>query len=239
MALKVKSGLWIGTSGFQYKEWKGDFYPEDLSAARMLTYYAKRFGSTEINYSFRKLPSLSSIQKWSAATPEDFRFSFKASQGITHSSRLKDCSAKVERFAEAIAPMGAKVGAVLFQLPPNFQKDVPRLGDFVAQLPKGMRAAFEFRHESWFSDDVYTTLHEAGAALCLAEDEELATPSMATADFGYLRLRREDYQKKDLRQWAAFVQEQEERWSEKYIYFKHEETGVGPRFAAQLKAFLD
>lgn len=231
--------VWIGTSGFQYPEWKGIFYPEKMPASKMLPYYAERFTSTESNYSFRTIPSRKTIDAWREATPERFRFSFKALQEITHFARLKNCTGKVRAFYEGIAPMGAKLGIVLFQLPPNFQRDTPLLGSFLDELPEGMRAAFEFRHASWFEDEVFTCLREHGAALCLAEDERLATPPVATTRFGYLRLRRTDYTPSDIKRWAKLVREQT-AWAETFVYFKHEEAGVGPKFAqAFQKAVID
>lgn len=230
--------IWIGTSGFQYKEWKGGFYPEDLSVAKMLGYYAERFPTTEINYTFRHTPSLKSIEHWRDQTPAEFRFAFKAPQSVTHFARLRDCAPRVAAFAEAIAPMGAKSGPVLFQLPANFKADVEVLKQFLAGLPKGMRAAFEFRHPSWFEAPVYAALRKGKAALCIAEDEELATPAVATGKFGYLRLRREDYKPADLKRWAAWIQEQAAQWSDVYIYFKHEERGLGPKFAKALQKQL-
>lgn len=229
--------LWIGTSGFQYSEWKGLFYPEKMPVAKMLPYYAEHFTSTESNYSFRTIPSRTTIDKWAAATPERFRFSFKALQEITHFKRLKGCAGKLRAFHGAITPMGAKLGVVLFQLPPNFQRDTALLDAFLDELPNGMRATFEFRHESWFEDEVFTCLRAYGAALCLAEDEKLATPQVATADFGYLRLRRTDYSPADLKRWAKFVRQQDQ-WREMYVYCKHEETGVGPKFAQALQKLL-
>ena len=231
--------IFIGTSGFQYPEWKGGFYPEVISAAKMLPYYAERFTSTESNYSFRHLPSAKSIANWAKLTPPYFRFSFKAPQRVTHFAKLVDCADKMSVFHHAIAPMGERLGAVLFQLPATFRKNTEVLRDFLETLPSGLRAAFEFRDASWFCDEVYDTLRKAGAALCLAENEELATPPVATAGFGYLRLRREDYRPADLKRWAALVSEQEGRWGECFIYFKHEERGVGPKFGAAMARLLN
>lgn len=227
--------IWIGTSGFQYKEWKGKFYPETLSEAKMLGYYSERFSTTEINYTFRSTPSLKTIENWSAKTPEQFRFAFKAPQAVTHFAKLRDCAEKVSWFEQHIAPMGAKRGPVLFQLPPSFKADADVLKQFLATLPKGMRPAFEFRHASWFEESIYAALREGGAALCIAEDEKLLTPSVATAGFGYLRLRREDYELADLQKWAKWIEQQAAHWSEAFIYFKHEEQAVGPRFGQLLQ----
>lgn len=230
--------VWIGTSGFQYPEWKGSFYPEKISTRLMLPYYAEQFGSTESNYSFRRIPSRKTIDAWSAATPTEFRFSFKAPQTITHFAKLRECAETLRFFYEAIVPMDAKLGAVLFQLPPSFRRDATVLGAFLDELPAGMRAAFEFRHESWFDEEIYAALGARNAALCIAENEDLATPSVVTADFGYLRLRREDYTSKQVERWAAWIEEQQARWSETFVYFKHEAQAVGPKFAQQMQAAL-
>lgn len=223
--------IWIGTSGFQYPEWKGKFYPRELPVAKMLGFYAERFPTTEINYTFRRIPSADAIANWASGTPAGFRFSFKAPQRITHQARLVDCAETLNRFVEAIAPMKRRLGVILFQLPPNFKKDAARLEAFMETLPRKMKYAFEFRHESWFDDETFELLGKRGSALCIAESEELATPPVATAAFGYLRLRREDYRPAQLRKWAKFVEAQ--KWREAFVYFKHEERAVGPEFAAQ------
>ncbi len=225
---------WIGTSGFQYPEWKGKFYPEKIPLAKMLPYYAGEFSSTEVNYTFRRIPAEKTIVAWSQATPADFRFSFKAPQRITHFARLRGCLEQVDAFQRAISAADEKAGPVLFQLPPNFPKDIAVLQDFLAGLPRTMRAAFEFRHESWFDDSTFETLQAANAALCIAENEELATPPIATADFGYLRLRREDYTPAQIHHWSAWIEEQQPAWAETFVYFKHEEQAVGPGFARQM-----
>jgi uncharacterized protein YecE (DUF72 family) len=199
---------WIGTSGFQYPEWKGTFYPQDLSAAKMLAYYAERLTSTEINYSFRRIPSRETLTKWCAATPANFAFSFKAPQRITHFAKLVDCGETLAFFADALRIMNDNLGVVLFQLPPQFKCDLVRLREFLPILPADMKSAFEFRDESWFNDEVFTALQKHNVALCIAENEELATPTVVTADFGYLRLRREDYINADLKRWAKFVESQ-------------------------------
>lgn len=229
---------WIGTSGFQYAEWKGKFYPEDLPAAKMLAFYSERFSTTEVNYTFHRIPSPKTIENWKAQTPARFRFTLKAPQKVTHYARLRDCSDTLRYFHDVTSALGEKGGAVLFQLPPNFKKDLVLLADFVNGLPSGMRAAFEFRHESWFADDVYETLKVADAALCIADMEEIATPPVATATFGYLRLRREDYTSADVKRWADVLREKGAGWGDAYIYFKHEEAGIGPRLAAEMKEIL-
>ena len=230
--------LWIGTSGFQYPEWKGGFYPADLSVAKMLGYYSERFSTTEINYTFRQIPKETTVTKWVEGTPEHFRFTFKAPQKVTHFAKLKNCGETMAYFHQVMLGLGGKRGAVLLQLPPNSEKDAEVLEAFLKDLPEGMRAAFEFRHESWFNDEVYALLKKHNAALCLAESAELVTPREVTADFGYLRLRREDYSDEELEDWAAFVKKQKKRWGDVFVYFKHEEKGVGPVFAKKFKEMI-
>lgn len=229
---------WIGTSGFQYPEWKGTFYPETLSTAKMLPYYAERFSATEINYTFRQIPSSKTMERWSALTPDEFRFSLKAPQKVTHFAKLRDCADTLRYFHQITSQLGAKLGPVLFQLPPAFKKDAPVLAAFLEEIPNGMRAAFEFRHRSWFDDEIFAVLKSRNAALCIAESEGLATPPIATADFGYLRLRREDYVAADLEKWAATIKTNTPSWSEVFIHFKHEESGVGPKFAADMQRLV-
>jgi uncharacterized protein YecE (DUF72 family) len=227
---------WIGTSGFQYKEWKGSFYPEKLSLPKMLAFYATVFNSTEINYTFRSLPSDKTIARWNDETPDDFRFSLKAPQRVTHFAKLRKCGDAMNEFRQAVKGLGKKLGPVLFQLPETFKADAVLLGEFLASLPKGLPAAFEFRHESWFTDEVFEALAAKNAALCLAESEELSTPRVVTADFGYLRLRRDSYTDKEIRDWADFVRAQ--KWTEAFAYLKHEDTAAGTGFARTLMAKL-
>lgn len=229
---------WIGTSGFQYAEWKGNFYPEDLSTAKMLPFYAERLNTTEINYTFHRIPAPKTIQNWNAQTPEKFRFALKAPQKITHWSKLRDCADTMRYFHDVTSGLGAKLGPVLFQLPPTFKKDVFVLAEFVNCLPTGARAAFEFRHDSWFGDDVWEVLRSRNIALCIAETEEFETPQIATADYGYLRLRREDYTDADVERWTAFVAKLQTEWSDVFVYFKHEEAGTGPKLASQMMKLL-
>ncbi|HVE16369.1 MAG TPA: DUF72 domain-containing protein [Chthoniobacterales bacterium] len=226
----------IGTSGFQYPEWRGKFYPETLSTAKMLGFYAEHFRTTESNYSFRRIPSEKTIANWSAGTPADFCFSLKAPQKITHFAKLRDCMETVDFFWKIVRGLEAKLGAILFQLPPSLKKDVPLLAAFLDGLPAEMRAAFEFRHESWFDDEVFTTLQTRGAALCVAESSDLKTPRVATAPFGYLRLRREDYRPAELSELARWVREQ--KWKDACLYFKHEELAIGPKFALAMQKLL-
>ena len=229
---------WIGTSGFQYTEWKGNFYPEDLATAKMLPFYAERLNTTEINYTFHRIPAPKTIENWNKQTPEEFRFALKAPQKITHWSKLRECADTMRYFHDVTSGLGEKLGPVLFQLPPTFKKDVLVLADFVNCLPTGARAAFEFRHDSWFGDDVWEVLRSRNVALCIAETEDLATPQIATADYGYLRLRREDYTGGDVERWTAFVREYQSWWSDAFIFFKHEEAGIGPKLATQMRQLL-
>ena len=226
--------LWIGTSGFQYPEWKGTFYPETLPTSKMLPFYAERFSSTEINYTFRRIPSQKTIENWSQATPERFKFSLKAPQKITHFAKLRACDDTLTYFYKVVSALDQRLGPVLFQLPPFLKKDAALLGDFLRCFPSGMRAAFEFRHASWFDDEVFAQLKANNVALCIAESEKLSAPVVATADFGYLRLRREDYTTDDVKRWTKTVNAQEGKWSDAVVYFKHEEGGVGAKLAGEM-----
>lgn len=229
--------FWIGTSGFQYSEWKGNFYPEDLPTAKMLSFYAERFNATEINYTFHRVPVQKTIENWKAQTPETFRFALKAPQKITHWAKLRDCSDTVDYFCKVVTGLGERLGPVLFQLPPTFKKDTDVLSSFLRELPS-MRAAFEFRHESWFDAEVFELLKSRNIALCIADTDALATPKNITADYGYLRLRREDYSSEDVKEWSDFVRERNTTWSDAFVYFKHEESGIGPKLARQMTEFL-
>ncbi len=229
--------FWIGTSGFQYTEWKGNFYPEDLPASKMLSFYAERFSTTEINYTFHRIPAPKTIDNWKTLTPENFRFALKAPQKITHWSKLCDCADTLDYFCRVISGLGERLGPVLFQLPPTFKKDADVLRSFLRELPS-MRAAFEFRHESWFNDEIYELLKSRNIALCIADTETIETPKTITANYGYLRLRREDYQKIDIDRWAEFAREQKSHWRDASVYFKHEESGIGPKLARQMMQLL-
>jgi len=226
-----------GTSGFSYKEWKGSFYPEDLPDAEMLRYYAGKLSAVEINNTFYRMPRSEMLSKWAEHVPDGFLFALKASQQITHRKRLKEAGDAVAYFFKIAVTLGDRMGPVLFQLPPNFKKDLPRLTEFLAVLPPASRCAFEFRHPSWFEDDVFEALKSRGCALCIAEDEDLATPFVSTAGWGYLRLRRQDYSEEDLRDRAGRLLSQP--WSDAFVFFKHEEEGTGPRLAAQFLALRE
>jgi len=226
----------VGTSGFSYKEWKGRFYPEELSASEMLAFYATRLPTVEINNTFYRMPKAETLSQWAEQVPDGFRFSLKAPQRITHQKRLKDAGETAGFFLQVASTLGDRLGPTLFQLPPNFHKDLPRLSDFLAGLPAGGRYAFEFRHESWFTEPVYEALRSGGCALCIAEDEKLATPPVATTGWGYLRLRRQDYGEETLSGWADRIRTQP--WSEASVFFKHEEEGKGPELANRMTKIL-
>jgi uncharacterized protein YecE (DUF72 family) len=225
-----------GTSGFSYKEWKGSFYPEDLPDNGMLRYYASRLPAVEINNTFYRMPRAALLGSWAEQVPDGFSFALKASQQITHRKRLKDAGEAVAYFFDVATTLGDRLGPVLFQLPPNLKKDVPRLRDFLALLPAASKSAFEFRHESWFEDGVFEALTSARAALCWAEDETLATPPESTAGWGYLRLRRPDYGEAELAAWAERIRAQP--WGEAHVFFKHEDEGTGPRLAEAMRALF-
>lgn len=230
--------VWVGTSGFQYPEWKGKFYPADLSTRKMLESYAGRFNTTESNYTFRRVPSVQTLQDWAERTPSKFRFSLKAPQEITHRRRLRGCTRAVNRFWAAAQHLGRKLGPVLFQLPPFLRGDIALLGDFLQSLPRGVKAAFEFRHESWFNDEVFGLLKHQGAALCIADSETLHTPALYPATFAYYRLRDESYRSTDIRRWAKTIQAQPAGVKDTFVYFKHEQKGLGPGFALELVRHL-
>jgi uncharacterized protein YecE (DUF72 family) len=225
--------LLAGASGYSFKEWKGSFYPDKIKPEEMLAFYAERLPSVEINNSFYQMPKSETLAHWAAATPPDFRFAIKASQRITHIGRLKadKVAESVAYLYNKLATLGAKRGPVLFQLPPNLKKDLPRLTDFLALLPADHRAAFEFRHDSWFDDEVYAALTAAGAALCLSEREDSTPPPLVeTAPWGYLRLRLETYAEADLAAWVERLAAT--RWHEAYAFFMHEPTA--PVYAAAM-----
>lgn len=223
--------LHVGTSGYNFPEWKGTFYPAKIKPPEMLPYYAGRLSTVEINYTFYRMPNAKTVAVWTAAVPDGFTFVLKAPQRITHIARLRDVDDPLRYFTETIRPLGAKLGPVLVQLPPNFKQDLARLKDFLTLFPADLRSAFEFRHASWFADDTYEALRGANAALCVADTEAGHTPLVATADFGYFRLRDEGYKKKDLETWAGTVKDLGKPWNEAFVFFKHEESGEGPKLA--------
>jgi uncharacterized protein YecE (DUF72 family) len=227
--------LRIGTSGYSYKEWKGSFYPIDLPVKRMLRYYGEHFSTVESNSTFRRLPTDAAIKAWANEVPADFKFALKAPQQITHFRRLRDIEEPLSKLIEVTSVLKDRLGPILFQLPPNFKKDVPRLEAFLKLIPRRTQVAFEFRNGSWFDDEVFNLLKSRNVAICLAEAEEtLTTPFIATADFGYVRLRMEEYSDSELDRWTKRIGLQ--HWTEAYIFFKHEDEANGPGFAKRMMA---
>ncbi len=225
-----------GTSGYSYKEWKGTFYPDDLPATKMLNFYATKFDTVEINNTFYRMPEAKMVGKWAGEVPDNFVFILKAPQRITHQKRLAGAEDDVRYFFETAAELGPKLGPVLFQLPPFAKKDAPKLKAFLEILPRHP-SAFEFRHASWFDDEVFGLLRDHDAALVGADTDEVNDPKklpLSTASWGYLRLRRTEYREDDIKEWAQRVQAQ--NWSSAYVFFKHEDEGKGPAFA---RIFLD
>jgi len=225
----------VGTSGYNYPEWRGSFYPEKLSTNKMLAYYAERFPTVEINYTFYRLPTEKLLAGWVAGTPDGFRFTLKAPRRITHDAKLQRCDELLLAFCRTSRTIGPRLAALLFQLPPTFRKDAAILRAFVDLLPENTPAAFEFRHPSWFDAEIYDLLRSRNVALCVADSEKLSTPLETTADYGYFRLRDEGYQQADLERWAAAVRGLP-GLREVFVYFKHEEQGLGPDFA---RRFID
>ncbi|MDQ2977135.1 MAG: DUF72 domain-containing protein [Acidobacteriota bacterium] len=224
--------LYVGTSGYSYKEWKGTFYPEKIPAKDMLRFYSERLSTVEINATFYRMPQPSMLETWKEQVPPTFRFSLKAPQRITHFKRLKETEDETKYFLETVSLLAGNLGVVLFQLPPNFKKDLPRLQAFVNQLPQQPRAAFEFRHPTWFDDDVLEVLRSRNHALCVSDTDDMPTTHIdKTADWGYLRLRRVNYPEENLAEWVKRIRDQ--NWNETFLFFKHEDAGTGPRLAAQ------
>jgi uncharacterized protein YecE (DUF72 family) len=226
--------IWVGTSGYNYPEWKGSFYPEKLPAAQMLPYYAERLSTVEINYTYYRTPNQKILAGWNTATPERFRLTLKAPKRITHDARLKDCADRLQYFIDTAATLGPKLGALLFQLPPNFKQDLAVLDAFLESFPAGTVAAFEFRHGSWLNDEVYRRLAARNLALCVADSETMATPVQITADYAYFRLRDEGYTPEDIARWAQTIRDSTGGCKDVFVYFKHEEAGKGPQFARLL-----
>lgn len=228
--------IYAGTSGWAYSSWKPDFYPAKLASARFLSYYATRLNSVEVNYTFRSFPTAKLLKGWIDATPAGFKFAIKAHQSITHIKRLRGAGGSTSKFVTALEPLenAGKLGPVLFQLPPQLKCDVPLLTEFLSGLPRHLRAAFEFRNTSWFTEEVFAVLRNRNATLCLAESEEIQTPPVQTADFFYLRLRKDEYSTKRLRELMQEVADLGRR-GEVFAYFKHEET---PEAALRAEALL-
>ena len=228
--------VFVGTSGYNYPEWRGTFYPEKFSTDKMLAYYAERFPTVEINYTFYRMPTEKLLAGWAAGTPEAFTFTLKAPRRITHDSKLQRCEDALQAFCRTSRTLGSKLAVLLFQLPPNFKKNAGVLREFVALLPEGTRAAFEFRHESWLDAEIYETLRSRNVALCVADSEKMSTPVEVTADYAYFRLRDEGYQQPDIERWAQTITSLPVH--DAFVYFKHEEQGLGPEFAKRLTTLL-
>jgi uncharacterized protein YecE (DUF72 family) len=228
----------IGTSGWSYKEWKGSFYPPQIPADEMLPYYAARFSTVEVNNSFYRIPSDRVLASWAGQVPSEFRFVMKASRRITHNGRLKDEDGSLEYFLKAVNPLGERLGPTFFQLPPTFKKDAGRLQAFLSRLPRQLPAAMEFRHQSWFDDEVYQLLRDRDIALvAVDQDEGEGAPLVPTAAWGYLRLRRMAYDIPQLSGWAARIGAQP--WREAYVFLKHEEgSPTGPAAAQELQEIV-
>jgi len=227
----------IGTSGYNFKEWRGSFYPPEVDESAMLRFYAERFNSVEMNYTFYRLPNVRTLQGWAKETPPDFLFSVKAPRRITHDLRLRDAGDAVTYFCDTAKALKSHLGAMLFQLPPFLKKDLPRLEDFLHQLPPGFRPVFEFRNASWLADDVFECLRRFDVAVCIGENDERCTPFEVTAGFGYFRLRKSQYSDAEIATWADRIAAAP--WDEAYVYFKQEVDGLAPTYAGKLAALLN
>jgi uncharacterized protein YecE (DUF72 family) len=228
---------WIGTSGYNYPEWRGSFYPEKFPTNKMLAYYAERFDTVEVNYTFYRMPTEKLLDGWAAGTPDGFTFTLKAPRRITHDAKLRNCEELTESFVRIAGTLGGKLAVLLFQLPPNFKRNDDILAAFLASIPEGTRAAFEFRHDSWHDEAVFAALRARNLALCIADSEKMSTPAIATADYTYFRLRDEGYQPADITRWGAIAQGLTQARNA-FVYFKHEEQGKGPEFARLLMQSL-
>ena len=227
----------IGTSGYNYPEWRGTFYPEKFSTSKMLAFYAQHFNTVEVNYTFYRMPTPALLEGWSKGTPDGFRFTLKAPRRITHDSKLRRCEDLTRAFCQTASGLGSKLGVLLFQLPPTFKRDDSVFQSFLDLLPEGTRAAFEFRHPSWHDEEVFDALRRRNLALCVADSEKMSTPVVTTADYAYFRLRDEGYQDADIVRWASVIGALDSA-QERFVYFKHEEQGKGPDFAKRLRSAL-
>lgn len=225
--------LYVGTSGYSYKEWKGSFYPEKISPNEMLHYYASRLNAVELNNTFYRLPQKSMVESWKAQVPDNFRFSVKASQRITHLKQLKDAANETRLMLERFSAFEDRLGAVLFRLPPDMKKDIKRLEEFLKNLPADIPAAFQFEDATWFEeDDVSALLRSQNRVLCVLDTDEIrASHIEKTADWGYVRLRRVQYSESELKEWSKRIRAQD--WKNTFVFFKHEDEGTGPKLAAQ------
>jgi uncharacterized protein YecE (DUF72 family) len=229
--------LYLGTSGFSYDEWKGVFYPKEVKQKERLAYYASKFPSVEINYSFRRLPSEKTLTDWRSQVPEGFQFTLKASQRITHFKRLADADEEVGVFLERARLLGDRLGPILFQCPPTLKFDRGLIESFLAYLPPIARYAFEFRHASW--EEARDVLAAQGVAWCVAETDENARSALSWEPFGYLRLRKTAYSDDDIKEWAGLIGPALDAGNDVYCYFKHEDEGASPQMAKQLESILD
>jgi uncharacterized protein YecE (DUF72 family) len=225
--------IWFGTSGFSYKEWKPIFYPPDVPEKQFLRYYSTRLNSVEIDYTFYRMPTAKTIDAWKAAAPENFKFTLKASQQITHRERLKIPSDALDYFLTVVPGLGDRLGMILFQLPPFFKCDVPKLEAFVSALPRGIPAAFEFRHDSWFSKEVYGLLRKYGIALCIHDADDHTTPIELTAPFTYVRLRRTQYGDQLRSEWQERIRQWANSGTDVFAYIKHEDNPNAPLIALE------
>jgi uncharacterized protein YecE (DUF72 family) len=223
----------IGTSGFDYREWKPTFYPADLPRKHFLQYYATHFRSVELNNTFYRIPNAERIASWSAATPEDFRFALKAPRKITHNERLKSPSESLGYFLQTASGLKQRLGALLFQLPPFFKCDHERLSEFLGILPSEVPVALEFRHESWFTEDIYRALEKKSVALCINDGDDKTTPILVTSRFAYLRLRRSHYTPEQVRQWRGRMRSWVDQGIDVYAFVKHEGNPDAPRIALE------
>ncbi len=224
--------IYVGTSGYSYKEWKGSFYPEKIPAKDMLSYYAARFPAVELNNTFYRLPQPGMVESWKGQVPDNFRFTMKAPQSVTHFRRLKDAGAVTRSMLKTVSALKDRFGAVLFRLPEDMEKDLGRLKTFLKDLPAKAPAAFEFRHPSWFDEEVLTLLRSQNRVLCISDRDEMPANHIdKTADWGYVRLRRVNYSESDLVEWVNRVREQD--WKDTFVFFKHEDEATGPKLAAQ------
>jgi uncharacterized protein YecE (DUF72 family) len=224
--------LYVGTSGYSYKEWKGSFYPEDIPAAKMLSYYAERLPAVELNNTYYRMPQPSTVESWRAQAPKNFRFSVKAPQSITLYRRLKDAGWQTKNMLETVSALGDRLGAVFFRMPEDMKKDLGRLEGFLKELPADTPVAFEFRHATWFDDDVVQLLRSHNRVLVVSDTDEMPTNQIVTtANWGYVRLRRVRYTKAELAAWSKRIMAQ--KWSKAFVFFKHEDEGTGPKLAAQ------
>ncbi len=234
--------IYVGTSGYNYTEWRGVFYPEKFPTTKMFDYYSQRFSSVEINYTYYHMPAEKVVDNWAAAAPEGFIYCVKAPGQITYRQRFQDCQQSLDLFVARCKRLGPKLGALLFLVPPYFRKDEKNLAilaNFLTMLPSDTRVAFEFRHDSWLAEDVYATLRARNAALCIADSEKfIHTPVVVTSDYGYFRLRNDAYSEVEVKEWSERVCKHIPDWKDTYVYFEHEEMATGPTFARQMKGHL-